>query len=64
MGAVITTGDVYEAFMQGPEHMIELFHGYTYSGNPIASAAGIATLETYNRITSYNVCYTKLLRTR
>jgi beta-alanine--pyruvate transaminase len=27
--------------------MIELFHGYTYSGNPIASAAGIATLETY-----------------
>ncbi|MFW5655027.1 MAG: aminotransferase class III-fold pyridoxal phosphate-dependent enzyme, partial [Roseicyclus sp.] len=28
-------------------HMIELFHGYTYSGNPIASAAGIATLETY-----------------
>jgi beta-alanine--pyruvate transaminase len=33
--------------MQGPEHMIELFHGYTYSGNPIASAAGIATLETY-----------------
>jgi beta-alanine--pyruvate transaminase len=33
--------------MTGPEHMIELFHGYTYSGNPIASAAGIATLETY-----------------
>ena len=33
MGAVITTGDVYEAFMQGPEHMIELFHGYTYSAH-------------------------------
>jgi beta-alanine--pyruvate transaminase len=33
--------------MTGPEHMIELFHGYTYSGNPIASAAAIATLETY-----------------
>lgn len=47
MGAVLTTADVHEAFMQGPEHMIELFHGYTYSGNPIASAAGIATLETY-----------------
>ncbi len=47
MGAVITTGAVHDAFMQGPEHMIELFHGYTYSGNPIASAAGIATLETY-----------------
>ena len=47
MGAVLTTGAVHDAFMQGPEHMIELFHGYTYSGNPIASAAGIATLETY-----------------
>jgi beta-alanine--pyruvate transaminase len=47
MGAVLTTAGVHDAFMQGPEHMIELFHGYTYSGNPIASAAGIATLETY-----------------
>ncbi|HMO07503.1 MAG TPA: aspartate aminotransferase family protein [Paracoccaceae bacterium] len=47
MGAVLTTREVHDAFMQGPEHMIELFHGYTYSGNPIASAAGIATLETY-----------------
>jgi beta-alanine--pyruvate transaminase len=33
--------------MTGPEHLIEFFHGYTYSGNPIASAAGLATLETY-----------------
>lgn len=47
MGAVLTTGAVHDAFMQGPEHMIELFHGYTYSGNPIACAAGLATLETY-----------------
>lgn len=47
MGAVLTTPDVHDAFMDGPEHMIELFHGYTYSGNPIASAAGIATLEVY-----------------
>ncbi len=47
MGAVLTTGEVHDAFMHGPEHMIELFHGYTYSGNPIASAAGIATLEIY-----------------
>ena len=47
MGAVLTTAGVHDAFMTGPEHMIELFHGYTYSGNPIASAAGIATLETY-----------------
>ncbi|MBS0562913.1 MAG: aspartate aminotransferase family protein [Proteobacteria bacterium] len=49
MGAVITTGAVHDAFMNGPEHMIELFHGYTYSGNPIAAAAGIATLETYKQ---------------
>jgi beta-alanine--pyruvate transaminase len=47
MGAVFTTAEVHNAFMGGPEHMIELFHGYTYSGNPIASAAGIATMETY-----------------
>ena len=33
--------------MTGPEHLIELFHGYTYSGNPIAAAAGLATLEIY-----------------
>ncbi|WP_208350963.1 aspartate aminotransferase family protein [Pseudaestuariivita rosea] len=47
MGAVLATAEVHDAFMHGPEHMIELFHGYTYSGNPIASAAGLATLETY-----------------
>ncbi|MGC9419752.1 MAG: aspartate aminotransferase family protein [Rhodovulum sp.] len=47
MGAVLTTAAIHDAFMQGPEHLIELFHGYTYSGNPIASAAGIATLQTY-----------------
>jgi beta-alanine--pyruvate transaminase len=33
--------------MNGPEHLIELFHGYTYSGHPLACAAGLATLETY-----------------
>lgn len=47
MGAVLATSEIHDAFMQGPENMIELFHGYTYSGNPIASAAGLATLETY-----------------
>lgn len=47
MGAVFATSEIHDAFMTGPEHMIELFHGYTYSGNPIASAAAIATLETY-----------------
>jgi len=47
MGAVLATGEIHDVFMQGPEHLIELFHGYTYSGNPVASAAGLATLETY-----------------
>ncbi len=47
MGAVLVTSEIHDAFMQGPEHMIEFMHGYTYSGNPVASAAGLATLETY-----------------
>ena len=47
MGAVLTTPAIHDVFMQGPENLIELFHGYTYSGSPIASAAGLATLETY-----------------
>ncbi|WP_116133217.1 aspartate aminotransferase family protein [Tropicimonas sp. IMCC34043] len=47
MGAVLATSKIHDAFMTGPEHMIELFHGYTYSGNPLASAAGLATLATY-----------------
>jgi beta-alanine--pyruvate transaminase len=47
MGAVFVKKEIYEAFMQGPDHMIEFFHGYTYSGNPIATAAGLATLDTY-----------------
>ncbi|WP_127145341.1 aspartate aminotransferase family protein [Pelagibacterium montanilacus] len=49
MGAVFTSGAIHDAFMTGPEHLIEFFHGYTYSGNPIAAAAGLATLETYRR---------------
>ncbi|MCT8996844.1 aspartate aminotransferase family protein [Chelativorans intermedius] len=47
MGAVLVKKEIHDAFMNGPEHLIEFFHGYTYSGNPIASAAGLATLETY-----------------
>ena len=47
MGAVLTTADIHDAFMDGPENTIELFHGYTYSGNPMACAAGLATLDTY-----------------
>ena len=47
MGAVFVTKDIHDAFMTGPEHLIEFFHGYTYSGNPIACAAGLGTLDTY-----------------
>jgi beta-alanine--pyruvate transaminase len=47
MGAVLVTSEIHDAFMGGPEHMIEFMHGYTYSGNPMAAAAGLATLETY-----------------
>src|SRR5665213_3734903 len=47
MGAVFATNKIYDAFMNAPEGTIELFHGYTYSGNPVASAAALATLDTY-----------------
>jgi beta-alanine--pyruvate transaminase len=47
MGAVFASRNVHDALMQGPEAQIELFHGYTYSGHPIACAAGLATLEIY-----------------
>jgi beta-alanine--pyruvate transaminase len=47
MGGVIAREGVYNAFMQGPEHTIELFHGYTYSAHPLACAAGLAALDLY-----------------
>ena len=47
MGAVFVGGDMYQTFMQGPEHGIEFFHGYTYSGHPVATAAALAALEVY-----------------
>lgn len=47
MGAVFVKKDIYDAFMTGPEHAIEFAHGYTYSGNPLATAAALGTLDTY-----------------
>ncbi|NIX77528.1 aspartate aminotransferase family protein [Microvirga sp. c23x22] len=47
MGAVFVKSDIHDAFMTGPEHLIEFFHGYTYSAHPLACAAGLATLDTY-----------------
>ena len=48
MGAVLASAGIYNEFMTGPEEAIEFFHGYTYSGHPLAAAAGCATLEVYN----------------
>ena len=47
MGAVLAKSKIYDAFMTGPDEMIEFFHGYTYSGHPLAAAAGCATLDVY-----------------
>jgi beta-alanine--pyruvate transaminase len=47
MGAVLVASKIYDALMTGPEEAIELAHGYTYSGHPLACAACIATLDTY-----------------
>ena len=47
MAGVIARKPIYDAFMRGPEHVVELFHGYTYSGHPLACAAALATLDLY-----------------
>jgi beta-alanine--pyruvate transaminase len=47
MAGTIVRAPIYQAFMKGPEHTIELFHGYTYSAHPLACAAGLATLDVY-----------------
>ncbi len=54
MGAVICSAEIYNTFMNGPENMIELFHGYTYSGHPVAAAAALATLDIYQEEDLFN----------
>lgn len=49
MGAVFVREGIYEAFMNAPDNAIELFHGYTYSGHPVACAAALGTLEVYRQ---------------
>jgi len=49
MSAVGVGAQIYDAMMDGPPDMVELFHGYTYSGHPLACAAGLATLDLYVR---------------
>jgi beta-alanine--pyruvate transaminase len=47
MAGTLVKTSIHDAFMRGPEHVIELFHGYTYSSHPLACAAGLATLDVY-----------------
>ncbi|HEY3945119.1 MAG TPA: adenosylmethionine--8-amino-7-oxononanoate transaminase [Solirubrobacteraceae bacterium] len=49
LAATLTTEQVYEGFLGAPEDARTFFHGHTYTGNPLACAAGIATLETFKR---------------
>ena len=48
MGAVLVRGDVRDAIVDGAPDAIEFFHGYTYSGHPLATAAALATLDVYD----------------
>jgi beta-alanine--pyruvate transaminase len=47
MGGVMVRKGIHDAFMKGADHTIELFHGYTYSGHPLACAAALATQDLY-----------------
>ncbi len=47
MGGVVAREEIYQTFMSGPEQAIEFFHGYTYSGHPLAVAAGHASLDAF-----------------
>jgi beta-alanine--pyruvate transaminase len=54
MGAVLVDKDIYAAFMTGPEQAVEFFHGYTYSGHPLAAAAALASLDVYREEGLFN----------
>ena len=47
MGAVVLRQELFDGLMSGPANAIELAHGYTYSGHPVAAAAALATLDVY-----------------
>ena len=51
MGAVVASKMIYEPFMNAntPDHMIEFPHGYTYSGHPVACAAGLAAMDIFEK---------------
>jgi beta-alanine--pyruvate transaminase len=47
MSGVVVRQGIHDALMQGPEHAVELYHGYTYSGHPLGTAAALAALDLY-----------------
>lgn len=51
LGGVICRDKLYDQMMKtdAPEHTVEFFHGYTYSGHPVACAAAVATLNLYQQ---------------
>jgi len=59
MGGVIAREGIYDAFSEWADatgNTIELFHGYTYSGHPVAAAAGLATMEVYREDGLFERC--------
>jgi len=56
MSAVAVKSDIYRTMMTGPPEIIELFHGYTYSAHPLACAAGLATLDVYEKDNLFKRC--------
>jgi beta-alanine--pyruvate transaminase len=54
MGGVVVKKHIYDAFMQGPENLVEFAHGYTYSGHPLAAAAALAILDIYAKEDLFN----------
>ena len=54
MGAAFVKPHVHDAFVQGPSSAIEFFHGYTYSGHPLACAAALATLDVYDETGAFD----------
>jgi beta-alanine--pyruvate transaminase len=47
LGGVVVSDRIFAGFAQKDDHAIDLFHGYTYTGHPLAMAAGLATLDLY-----------------
>lgn len=47
IGGVVVRDPIHDAIVQGPAHMVEFYHGYTFGGHPLAAAAGLATLDVF-----------------